>query len=73
MDVQLLRCFDKAQDVDALYREVLRNCRYECWYWHTPYNKCRQIDRLIIEELFDCFQVSTNDDRWMVEKWIKLT
>ena len=73
MDTQLLRVYDKAQDIDALYREILRNTGNPQWYWHTPYNKYRQIDRLIIEELFDCFQASTNDDRWMVEKWISQT
>lgn len=73
MDTQLLRVYDKAQDIDALYREILKNCKDTDWYWHTPYNKYRQIDHLIIEELFDCFQASTSDDRWMVEKWINQT
>ena len=73
MDVQLLRCYDKAQDIDALYREILRNCKDTDWYRHTPFNKYRQIDRLVIEEHFDCFAAHTNDDRWMVEKWINLT
>lgn len=73
MDVQLLRVYDKAQDVNALYREILRNVGNTDWYWHTPFNKYRQIDRLVIQEQFDCFQVHVNDDNWMVEKWINLT
>ena len=73
MDVQLLRCYDRALDINALYREILRNVGNAQWYWHTPYNKYRQIDHLVIEEHFDCFAAHTNDDRWVVEKWIKLT
>ena len=73
MDVQLLRCYDKAQAVDALYREILRNCKDTDWYWHTPFNKYKQIDHLVMVEQFDCFAAHTNDDRWVVEKWINLT
>ena len=73
MDVQLLRCYDRALDINALYREILRNVGNAQWYWRTPYNKYRQIDRLVIEELFDCFAAHTNDARWVVEKWINLT
>lgn len=73
MDVQLLRCYDKAQDINALYREVLRNCKNTDWYWHTPFNKYKQIDHLVMVEQFDCFAAHTNDDRWVVEKWINLT
>ena len=72
MDTQLLRCFDKAQDIDTLYREILRNVRHTNWYWHVS-DRYKHIDHLHIEEQFDCFAVHTNDDRWVVEKWINLT
>ena len=72
MDVQLLRIYDKAQDADALYREVLRNCKNEDWYNRTPY--FTRIDHLILTEKFDCFEAHThNENWWMLEKWINLT
>ena len=73
MDVQLLRCYDKAQDVNALYREVLRNVKDPNWYLHSTFNQYRQIDHLIIQERFDCYKTTTNDAHWAVEKWINLT
>lgn len=72
MDTQLLRRYDKVQDVDALYREILRNVRNTNWYWHVS-NRYKHIDHLHIEELFDCFRAKTSDDYWTVEKWINLT
>jgi hypothetical protein len=74
MDVYLLKRYDKAQDIDALYREILRNVGDKGWYWHTCYNKWQCIDYLdmnnTIEEYIIC---NTNDDKWLVEKWINLT
>lgn len=73
MDIQLLRCYAKTQDINALYREMLRNCGYERWYWHTPYNKYKRIDHLVVEENPDFFQVQTQDTWGLVGKWINLT
>ena len=72
MDTQLLRCFDKAQDIDALYREILRNVRHTNWYWHVS-NTYKHLDHLRIDEQANCFRARTSDDFWTVEKWINLT
>ena len=71
MDTSLLKHYDLAQDINALYKEILRNCKYNGWYCYTPHYK--QIDRLVMDEQFNCFHARTNDDHWMVEKWINLT
>ena len=70
MDTSLLKRYDIAQDVNALYREVLRNVKDTDWYWHTPYKQYKRIDHLVIEELFNSFHARTNDVHWMVEKWM---
>ena len=72
MDVQLLRCYDKAQDVSALYREVLRNVRNTNWYWCVS-DRYKHLDHLRIEEQANYFRTRTCDDFWTVEKWINLT
>ena len=72
MDTQLLRCFDKAQDIDTLYREILRNVRHTNWYWHVS-NRYKHIDHMHIEEQANYFRARTSDDFWTVEKWINLT
>lgn len=72
MDVQLLRCYDKAQDVNALYREILRNCKNEHWYYYAPFYA--RIDHLILTKHFNCFEAHTNGENWWtLEKWINLT
>ena len=74
MDTQLLRCFDKAQDIDALYKEILRNCDIKTWYWHTSSNTWRCIDYLDMNfKLEECILCETNNTKWIVEKWINLT
>lgn len=74
MDVYLLKRYDKAQDIDALYREILRNVGNKSWCWHIGSNRWQRIDYLgmdnAIEEYIIC---TTNDDKWLVEKWINLT
>ena len=70
--MNLLKRFDLAQDVNALYKEVLRNVRNTNWYWHVS-NRYRHIDHLHIEEQGNYFRARTSDDFWTVEKWIKLT
>lgn len=72
MDVTLLKRYDKAQDVNALYREILRNVRNTNWYWHVS-NRYKHIDHLHIEEQADYFRARTSNDFWMVEKWLNLT
>lgn len=72
MDVMLLKRYDKAQDVNALYREILRNVRNTNWYWHVS-NRYKHIDHLHIEEQADYFRARTSNDFWMVEKWLNLT
>jgi len=72
MDVQLLRVYDKAQDINALYREILRNVRNTNWYWHVS-NRYRHIDHLHIEEQANYFRARTSDNFWTVERWINLT
>ena len=71
MDVQLLRCYDKAQAVDALYREILRNVKHINWYWHVS-DKYKHIDHLHIVEQSDYFRAKTGDDYWTINKWINL-
>ena len=71
MDVQLLRCYDKAQAVDALYREILRNVKHINWYWHVS-DKYKHIDHLHIVEQADYFRAKTGDDYWTINKWINL-
>jgi hypothetical protein len=78
MDVQLLRCYDKAQDVDALYREILRNCKNRDWYWNNNYGglweRWRSIDHLVIDnESGNYILCETNNTKWTVERWINLT
>lgn len=68
----LLKRYDKAQDVNALYREILRNVRNTNWYWHVS-NRYKHIDHLHIEEQADYFRARTSNDFWMVEKWLNLT
>lgn len=74
MDVQLLKVYDKAQDIDALYREILRNSAYYSWHSQTLTGSWHHFDHLeinaVIEDYMHC---STNDDEWRVEKWINLT
>jgi len=72
MDVQLLRVYDKAQDINALYKEILRNVRNTNWYWHVS-NRYRHIDHLHIEEQANYFRARTSDNFWTVERWINLT
>jgi hypothetical protein len=74
MDVYLLKRYDKAQDIDALYREILRNVGNKGWYWHTSSNKWQCIDYLDMKNnMKECIICTTNDDNWLVEKWINLT
>ena len=70
MDAQLLRRYDLIQDVEALYKEILRNVKDPNWYLHSTFNQYRQIDHLVIQEQFNCYKATTNDVHWMVEKWI---
>ena len=71
MDTNLLKRYDIAQDINALYKEILRNCKYNGWYCCTPHY--RQIDRLVMEVQSNYFRARTNDVYWTVEKWINLT
>ena len=74
MDVQLLRCYDKAQDIDALYREILRNTANYRWHLQTPTGLWYRFDRLEISAVIENYmRCKTNDDEWILEKWIKLT
>lgn len=75
MDVNLLKRFNLVKDVDALYKEMLRNCRNKRWYWHTSNNRWQCIDNLDIDnrmphELGDYIICATNDDKWVVERWM---
>lgn len=73
MDTQLLRIYDKAQDIDALYREILRNVSDKSWYAYLPFFSCKYIDLLRIEEQSNYFRARSCDGFWTVEKWINLT
>jgi hypothetical protein len=78
MDVMLLKRYDKAQDINALYKEILRNCNAQDWYWHIGDNVWRSIDRLEIRSYGiigkgDYILCATNDNNWAVEKWLNLT
>ena len=74
MDVNLLKRFNLAQDVNSLYKEVLRNCKNRHWYWHTSSGIWRSFDRLIISDSSRTrYECNTNDFKYVVEKWIKLT
>lgn len=75
MDVNLLKRFDLVQDVDSFYKEVLKNCSSMCWYWHTPSNRWKCIDNLDIDNrappiLGDYMICVTNDDKWILHKWM---
>jgi hypothetical protein len=75
MDVNLLKRFDLVQDVNSLYKEMLRNCRNKGWYWHTPSNRWLCIDNLDVDnhvphELGDYIICKTDDEKWVVEKWM---
>lgn len=74
MDVQLLRRYDKALDIDSLYREILRNTAYHSWHGQTLTGSWHHFDRLEINAVMENYMhCNTNDDEWIVEKWIKLT
>jgi hypothetical protein len=74
MDVQLLRVYDKAQDVDALYREILRNAANYRWHLQTDIDLWHSFDHLeIIAVMENYMRCNTNDNEWKVEKWINLT
>lgn len=79
MDVNLLKRYDLVQDVDSLYREILRNCKDRNWYFYNnagdKWQRWRSIDHLAIDHHRDgdymiCI---TNDNKWILEKWIYLT
>lgn len=74
MDVQLLRCYDKAIDIDALYREILRNTANYRWHFQTPTGLWHSFDRLEVNTAIENYmRCKTNNDEWILEKWIKLT
>ena len=74
MDVQLLRCYDKAQNIDALYREILRNTRNEEWHPYNYGGLFYRFDHLQLHIAQPHYiEATTNENWWIVEKWIKLT
>jgi len=75
MDVNLLKRFDLVQDVDSLYKEILRNCRDKRWYYSAPSDVWLRIDHLYIrcarkDMLGDYRMCMTLDEKWAVEKWM---
>jgi hypothetical protein len=74
MDVNLLKRYDLAQDVNALYREILRNAANHNWHYQTPTGLWHSFDHLEIQNVIeDYMRCKTNDDEWILKKWIKLT
>lgn len=74
MDVYLLRRYDKAQDIDALYREILRNTANYSWHRQTPTGLWHSFDHLEISAVMEWYMgCKTNDDEWVLKKWINLT
>ena len=74
MDVYLLRRYDKAQDIDALYRELLRNTANYNWHGQTYTGLWHHFDHLEINAVTeDYLRCETNGDEWILEKWINLT
>lgn len=78
MDVQLLKRYDLAQDVNSLYKEVLRNCRNKHWYYSVPSDTWLRMDHLYIrhirKDMLGEYRICmTNGEKWIVEKWINLT
>ena len=75
MDVNLLKRFDLVQDVNSLYKEMLRNCRNKSWYWHTSSNRWKCIDSLDIDNRIshttgDYMICVDKNDRWILYKWM---
>lgn len=76
MDVNLLKHFDKAQDIDSLYKELLRNCKDNLWHWQTPSGiwHCFHIHRIgYLDMNFaaeDYIRCELNKQRWIIEKWM---
>ena len=75
MDVNLLKRFDLVQDVNSLYKEMLRNCRNKSWCWHTSSDIWRSIDNLEINchtslTTGDYMLCLSKNNRWIIYKWM---